>query len=505
MDDDIRNRFRSRPSTGRDAYIPPRRPVVSSPRQSTPHIQPQQSATPPPPPEFKASAQPVRRRSQPIPEVVPLASRNRPEPVEMPFPTPEPIIQLTEPKKPKFKKFSRKRLLIFVLILLIGLGAGGYYFLQKKKSQDNKTPIVSQQQTIPKAQGSIRFIASGDNYTFDSINAAAKKPDGSYDYSNLFSGVKPFYDKAEIKFCNESVPAAGTTIGVSGFPSFNAPPAFAKGLGDLGCNLINLGSKNINDKGQAGIDATVSYWDNQPEMLAVAGANRSAIDQTKIRYFTVKDVKFAFLSYTVGSNSPPQTPHGVNIYNDQLMQSQTAEARKNAHLVVVAMSWGNEDSNDINPDQERIAQALADQNVDIVIGSGAHAVQPAKILDGKDKHQTLVWFNLGNMLNSQVPINNLVGGIAVMDFDLETQNLKNPSFLPIYMHYEWTAEQKKRQSQPDLLARHDFALMPLDKAADKLAKSQNGTTVEAQTERIKGIVTKFAPIKMITSTEYLGE
>ncbi len=68
-----------------------------------------------------------------------------------------------------------------------------------------------------------------------------------------------------------------------------------------------------------------------------------------------------------------------------------------------------------------------------------------------------------------------------------------------YMHYEWTAEQKQKN---DLLARNNLKLIPLDQASDALAKSQNNTTVQAQTDRVKAIMTKFVPLKIITSAEY---
>lgn len=399
---------------------------------------------------------------------------------------------------------------MIILVLLAGAGAGAYGFYKYRTSK-----AASQKaQTIDKAAeelgeikptGTIRLIATGDNFTFEAINNAAKKPDGSYDYSPMYAPLKQYFDKnkADIRVCNESVPTGGTVMGVSGFPSFNAPPAFAKALGDLGCNVINMATAHMNDKGQQAVDATVSYWDNQPELLAAAGANRNAAEQSKIRYFTVKNVKFAFLAYTTNTAAPQTSPHTINAYSDALAEKQLAEARKNAQFTIVSINWGKEESGDITADQDRIAQHLAYLNADVVIGTGTHVLQPAKILDSQDKkHQTLVWYSLGNLLNSQVSMDNLIGGIAVMNIDVATQNIKDPAFLPVYMHYEWTAEQKQRASQADLLSRKNFALLPLDKAADALAKSQNKTTVQAQTERVKGIMTKFAPIKVITSAEY---
>lgn len=257
----------------------------------------------------------------------------RPKPVAKQAKLPE---FKTEPIKPapiakpvRKRKKAKKKFLPFLIILLIAAGAGGYwykYHIQPQRSHVQQ--LLTKTEPALKPTGTIRLIATGDNLTFDSINQAAKKPDGSYDFSTFFPNIKPFFDKSDIKVCNETVPAAGTLYGISGFPNFNAPPAFAKGLGDLGCNVINMGTNHINDKGQPAIDTSVGYWDNQSSVLAVAGANRTATEQKKIRYFTVKQVKLAYLSYTTTSNDNQLTPFGVNIYNAATAQAQVQEAQK---------------------------------------------------------------------------------------------------------------------------------------------------------------------------------
>jgi poly-gamma-glutamate synthesis protein (capsule biosynthesis protein) len=166
--------------------------------------------------------------------------------------------------------------------------------------------------------------------------------------------------------------------------------------------------------------------------------------------------------------------------------------------VLVSITWGNEDQQSVSGEEEQIAQELADAGADVVFGNGPHVLQSAKILDGNEGHQTLVWFSLGNFLNSQLPVSNLIGGMAVMDFDIATGNIKDPKLMPVYMHYEWTAAQKAAGT---VNARTNFKLYPLDQAAEALAKSQNGTTVDAQMQRVTELMTANAPIKVIKSTD----
>ncbi|HSX46409.1 MAG TPA: CapA family protein [Patescibacteria group bacterium] len=406
-------------------------------------------------------------------------------------------------KRRRGKKFKRFLLLLVFLLVLAAAAGAGYKFYQKRQSKA-ATPAASQTantKSASKPTGTVRFIAIGDNLAFESINNAAKKTDGSYDYLPMMDNFKPFFDKADIRLCNESTPGGGDKNGlaISAFPTFNAPLSWSTGLAGLGCNVVNLASDHINDKGQPAIDATRSTWDQQKNVLAVSGASRSTDEQSKINYFTVKGLKFAYLAYTTSTANKDAQPFSINLYSDSLADKQLDEAHKNANLVIVSMNWGSENSGDINGDQDRIAQHLADKNADVVVGGGPHVLQPAKVLNGQGGHQTLVWYSLGNFLNSELPVENLIGGMAIMDFDVATQKISDPKLLPVYMHYEWTAQQK---ASNDVNSRKNFKLYPLDQASAQLANSQNNTTVAAQTSRITGIITKFIPVKVITSSAY---
>ena len=165
---------------------------------------------------------------------------------------------------------------------------------------------------------------------------------------------------------------------------------------------------------------------------------------------------------------------------------------------MVSMRWGTEYSSSINDQQSQISQHLSDWGADIILGHGPHVLQPVKILKGSDGRQTICWYSLGNFLNAQIPIESLANGLAIMDVDIATKKLKAPEYVPIYMHYEWTADEKTRE---DLLKRKNFSLVPLDSAATLLKKSQNNTTVEAQTNRIQKTLNQFTTVPLISLSD----
>ncbi len=391
----------------------------------------------------------------------------------------------------------RKKLLIVFSVALLMIAGCAIYLSTKTTAPPKKH---TQQKVQKSTEQTIRLIASGDELPHDAVNKNAKTSTG-YDYKPFFSEVKPFFDKADIRFCNQEVPSAAPDVGpVTGYPAFNAPTTFADDLSAVGCNVINTATNHSNDKHQAGIDATQNEWEKLKK-LAVAGGNRSQEEQDTIRYFTVKGVKFAFLAYNYESNDKNLTSYGVNMFSEDLMKKQLTEAKQNNAYILVSVHWGTEDSPNIDAAQEKWSKFLADNGADIILGTGPHILEPVKKLPKLGGGETLVWYSLGNMLNTQLDVGGLFNGFAVMDFKVDKNKAKldSISFLPTYMHYEWTPQEKAAQ---DLLARKNLKIYPLDKAAEPLARSQNNTTVEAQQERIKTTLNTYTKVPIISSDQY---
>jgi len=383
---------------------------------------------------------------------------------------------------------------VFLALVLTVIFGGGAYKLLKPHSQ--KSSVVAPDNAIKSTDpvtnsksDNIRIIATGDFIPHDSINQEAKKSNGGYDYSRMMSNMAPIFAKADVRFCNQATPVGGAQYGISGYPIFNAPFEFTRDMAGLGCNLINIGTNHSNDKGQPVIDAQRSEWDKQPNILAVAGANRSASEQQKISYFTVKGVKFSFLSYVTYSNTKNMTSYGVNMFNQITAKAQLAEARKNSDIIIVSMRWGTEYSSGINAEQASDSQFLADNGADLVLGHGPHSLEPVKKLTGQNGRSTYVWYSLGNFLNAQLEVESLFSGLAVIDIDTSTKLISSVSYLPIYMHYEWSASEAAAQT---LLARHDHKLYLLENTNDALLVSQQlKTTVAEQKARITKLLNQY--------------
>lgn len=383
----------------------------------------------------------------------------------------------------KRKKWIIIAVAIAVVIFVLALGVWFVTSQGKKPEQIETKTTSSVTETVPVETETVVHLAMmGDMLAHDSVNAQAKTASG-YDYTPYFTDIKPLYKEADVVFCNPETPVAGDTYGVTGYPAFNAPSAFARDLvKGAGCNVISLASNHQADKGQGGIDTSLAVWKSQ-EPYAYSGMNSSADGQNTVSYFTVEGVKFAFLAFMDFSNSSLPHSYSVNTYhNTALVQTLLAEAKANAQVVIVSAHWGVEDSSTVTADQKSAAQLFADNGASIVIGTGPHVEQAVSWLTASDGRTVPVWYSIGNMLSSQLGIDGLTSGVAQCDIRLKDGAITVDSltFTPTFMSYEWSAADK---AAGNLLARHNLKLQPLAQA-DAEIRSMFGSKYSAAERKV---------------------
>ncbi len=352
-------------------------------------------------------------------------------------------------------------------IFLLGIGLAWLYADSSKVAHDQKpSPVIKPKVANPSYE--VKFAAMGDMLAHDSVVAQAKKGD-SYDFTSYFQNIRPLYNDADVVFCNPETPSGGSVLGVSGYPTFNAPTEFARDLsGAAGCSLINLATNHMFDKGQAGIDETRATW-SALKPLAVSGANSNTEQQNAVSYFEKNGVKIAFVAFADFSNRKDVPAASLNLYHDKALVSRLlTEARANADAVIVSAHWGTEDSTVVNADQTAAAELFASLGADVVIGTGPHVLQKVSYITAADGRRTLVWYSLGNMLSSQLQINELTGGIA--RFTIRKQQSKvavdTIRFDATFMSYDWSASDRAMER---LSSRTNLRLDPLLHAKDRIS------------------------------------
>lgn len=141
------------------------------------------------------------------------------------------------------------------------------------------------------------------------------------------------------------------------------------------------------------------------------------------------------------------------------MKKQINQAKKQgAEAIVVSMHWGVEYQTKQNAQQEALAKFLIKNDVNVILGSHPHVLQPMRMVSTKvkgKKKKGLVIYSQGNFFSAQ-PYSN-TRNTALFKVELKKDGLTNKvsvqraSYVPIYVYDNRTYD-KNRYKLLDLNA-----------------------------------------------------
>ena len=320
--------------------------------------------------------------------------------------------------------------------VLIALGVGGVLtgaFMSEQQLgpwAPTPTPVATPAPTpsptpepTPLVQ-TVRFSATGDNLIHDGIYLQARNrgEDGAYDFTEAYAPMREFYQQFDVNWLNQET-LVNDAFAPSGYPMFSTPGDITDALYNLGFRVFSVSNNHSYDKGAEGIASSRAHWAAMPDDVAVAGFyNLEAYDDYV--YQTVNGITFGYLSYTESTNGLP-TPEGSEygiIYLDdrETIAAQIAAMRPNCDVLVVSCHWGVEGSHEMTESQTQTAQWLADQGVDLIIGTHPHVTQTAQWLTGVNGNTAFVAYSLGNFINAQSQPDNMIGAVLDITFQKTT-------------------------------------------------------------------------------------
>ena len=308
----------------------------------------------------------------------------------------------------------------------------------------------------------VKFIAAGDNIVHEIMIEDARERsgrDGGYNFKDMYKHVADIIKAADISLVNVETPIAGDEFEYSGYPHFNTPKENGHALAEL-FNIINIANNHMVDCGETGYINHINFWESQDIMLV--GVYKDAQDFERVRVYNIKDISVAFLSYTYGTNGmllPEESGLIVPLIDKDIMERQIRYARDTADVLVIIMHWGEEDSFAPDKWQRSLAQMMADNGVDLIVGMHPHVLQEIKWVRRKDGGRMLVAYSLGNFISAQIPAHNLVGALLELDIIKKDGkiSLENASIIPIVTHYN--------------KARKGLQVYRLEDYTDKLARA----------------------------------
>ena len=376
-------------------------------------------------------------------------------------------------KKIKKRKIQIKlwKFLLFIIIVVAGICLFKNYKDDISKFFNNKNNETAHVQTNANNEQtetttSVSLVMVGDNLIHSSIYKDANRLAGGkgYDFKPIIEYIKEKVQKYDIAYYNQETILGGTKLGVSDYPTFNSPQEAGDAMLDAGFNLVSLATNHTMDRGEKAVLASREYWDSKDDVVAV-GSYSSEEKQDTIEIMEKNGITYAMLNYTYGTNGMP-VPTGkdylVNVWptdleiNDpnrdkdyQDYKKQVKEdidsIRGKVDVLIVAMHWGVEYTHTPTAYQVDSAKFLAENDVDIVIGTHPHVIQPVTWID-----DTLVFYSLGNFVSAQLQnqnYNKMVGLMSSLTItktvkgdkvDISIGNVENELIFTSYNSSSWS-------------------------------------------------------------------
>lgn len=275
------------------------------------------------------------------------------------------------------------------------------------------------------------LAATGDILLHRRVYNKAKTNASGYDFTEMFSNVKPLFKKDHLTIVNQESIIAGEEMGLSDFPHFNSPIEIGHTLKDLHVDIANLANNHIMDKGEEGILKSIENWDKIG--IPYVGAYKSEEDQSTMRVFHKNGLKVCFLSYaqSLGTVKRPQgKEYLANLYKDfgvKWVRRLIDRIRKEniADIIVLSIHFGKEYQMLPTASQQEIASNLSDAGADVIIGHHPHVLQPPAYLVNSKGQETFVAYSLGNFFSGQFGIYRQIGAHMTIDIEKEPSNKKS--------------------------------------------------------------------------------
>ena len=329
--------------------------------------------------------------------------------------------------------------------------------------EENQEEILPEPEVFVEPE--IDLLMVGDILLHDNVQNSGKLADGTYNYDHLFANVKEDIEAADVAIVNQEVILGGRELGLSGYPAFNGAHEVGDALIEAGFDVILHATNHTLDKGKKGLLRCMDYWKTKHPQAAVLGVFDSQESYENDIYVYEEDgLKIAILNYTYGTNGiplPSDMPYAVALLEEEKVISDLKKAEELADFTIVCPHWGTEYQHNQSKEQEQWANLFLEYGVDLVIGTHPHYIQPIEMLTNENGKEMLVYYSLGNFINStsdsgRGTADRMIGGMAkvtvaksedgsayIKTYDVEplvTQLLYGPQEITTYKLSDYTEE-----------------------------------------------------------------
>jgi len=322
------------------------------------------------------------------------------------------------------KRRKRSRIIIIGL-LIIGLSIFSlYYYLSKEPLTDEdisskQTTSEQEKPTVEKDSSNendtavekeepfinIQLAAAGDIMFHDTqLKSAYDQQTDTYDFTPFFEDVKQILSEADLTIANFETTAAGPEKTYTGYPQFNSPDEVVDAIKYAGVDVLTTVNNHSLDTGSDGLKRTVKTI--QERGIDTVGTYAEK-PNSRVLIKEVEGIKLAFIAYTestngLGANYPrEQLDDMLNMMEKDKIIADIQEAKQlEADFIVSFMHWGIEYATEPSEQQIEFAQLMAEEGVDLILGSHPHVIQKSDIIETDEKN-TFVIYSMGNFISNQ--------------------------------------------------------------------------------------------------------
>jgi poly-gamma-glutamate synthesis protein (capsule biosynthesis protein) len=282
----------------------------------------------------------------------------------------------------------------------------------------------------------VTLLFAGDAMQHQSqIDAAFRN--NQYDYTSYFQYIKNEVSSADLAVVNLEVTLAGTPF--KGYPQFSAPDEYASALKAAGFDVFLNANNHIVDRGNKGIIRTLSVLDSLDVDHTGTFRNKEEREQMYPLILKRKNIRFALLNYTYGTNGfKPSPPVLVNYIDREQIRIDIQKAKDlNVDLIIANMHWGEEYKLLPNKTQKDLANFMIQEGVDLIIGAHPHVIQPSEMLtDSTGNITNIIVYSLGNMVSGMTAPNTNGGQMVkvIVEKQAGKVQIKSAGYTLIYRH-----------------------------------------------------------------------
>jgi len=337
-------------------------------------------------------------------------------------------------------------------------------------NNDNNDP-ENNTDTEPDAESytDIRIAAAGDIMFHDTqLESALDEESGAYDFNPFFEDVQSIFSEADLAMANFETTTAGSAREYTGYPIFNSPDETIDAVKNAGIDVLTHANNHSLDTGSDGLKRTAKMI--REKGLSSAGSYVEKPD-SRVLIEDVKGIKVAILAYTestngLGSEYPDEELNAMlNLMRKDIISEDIQEAKdEDADIIIASMHWGIEYDDDPNETQIDFAQFMAEEGVDIILGSHPHVIQKSELIETDDQ-QTFVIYSMGNFISNQrqetLDDERTEDGIIV-NIDIQKNdetgetNIKNIDYVPTWVY----------RNKEDGDSKYTYRILPIENFLD---------------------------------------